>query len=194
MAIEAFADESFTEADDGSGFYVLAAALVENKAQDDIRDAMRRLHGAHPNTRTKLHFVKMDVRQKRSAAEFIAGLDCSYVVCVGSPVPRRKQERARVACLQALVFELCDQGIETLNLEARTAVLDRHDIRTTINTRFSLPKQTCFTAQHRVGIDEPLLWLADVVAGIVRADRLGQPAYRQTLAQHIHEIPVSTKC
>lgn len=42
-----------------------------------------------------------------------------HVVAVGNPVPRRRQERARAACLTALVGELHGFGVQYLLIEVR---------------------------------------------------------------------------
>lgn len=97
---QAFLDESFHEAPTG-GFYVLAAAKFDPGSYDLVRAVMRAILGKR-NT-SKLHWNEMDDQQRRSAVKTVAGIDGFHVVAVGTPVPRRRQERARAKCLHRLV-------------------------------------------------------------------------------------------
>jgi hypothetical protein len=99
----AFADESFQE-HPTEGFSVLAAAVIEARAQQPTREVMRRLLGSR-RTAT-LHRHEMDRLQQKDAAQCVAGIEGFHVVDVGSPVPRHRQERAQAACLTALAGEL----------------------------------------------------------------------------------------
>lgn len=133
----AFADESFRE-DPAEGCSVLAAAVLEHQVQEPAREVMRRLLGSRRTN--KLHWHEMDRLQQKDAAHRVAGISAIYVVALGTPVPRRRQERARAACLTALVSALHSFGVHHLLLEARTAELNRRDIATVQGARFALPR------------------------------------------------------
>ncbi len=109
----AFADESFRE-DPAEGFYVLAATILEQEAQQPARELMRRLLGSRRTS--KLHWHEMDRREQKDAAHRIEGI---HVVTIGAPVPRRQQERARAVCLRALVGALYGFGVRRLLIEAQ---------------------------------------------------------------------------
>lgn len=187
----AFVDESFQEADVG-GYYVLAAVVFEPELQESARAVMRELRGAR-DTR-KLHWNEMDAVQRHAAAKTVADLEGFYIVTVGSPVPSRRQERARAACLTRLVMELHGYGITELLVEARTAALDARDIRTVRGARFSLPKGTEFRVEHIPGKAEALFWAADIVAGAVRAGREGIEDYVTLLKDCLYAVSVVTDC
>ncbi|OOC55618.1 MULTISPECIES: hypothetical protein [Nocardiopsis] len=72
--------------------------------------------------------------------------------------------------------------------------LDQRDIRSVIGARRALPKGTVFTVEHLAGEAQPLLWVADVLAGAVRASRHGDPSYRDILAERIYDFDVATGC
>lgn len=97
-------------------------------------------------------------------------------------------------CLQHLVPELHGFGVSTLYMEARTRDLDQRDIRSVINARRALPRGSTFDIEHVRGVDDPLLWVADVLAGAVRAGRHGEASYRAILADRIYDIDVDTRC
>jgi len=68
----------------------------------------------------------------------VAVLDCLHVVVIGSPVPQRRQERARAACLTRLVLELHGMGVRQLLMEAREQELNRRDVHAVAGARFLL--------------------------------------------------------
>lgn len=189
--LRAFGDESFREAPDG-GYYVLAAAVYARTVEQQVRDVMREQLGTLKAR--KWHWTEMDAKHRLAAARALAQLGGIHVVTVGTPVPRRRQERARALCLQRLVHELHGYGVGALVLEGRTAQLNRRDIKTVAGARFQLPKGTRFTVSHANGTAEPLLWAADIVAGAVRASREGDRAPRMLLDQLIYDVEVETGC
>ncbi len=96
--------------------------------------------------------------------------------------------------LSRLVDELHGYGVTILHLEARTQTLDRRDVSTAIGARFALPRGSAFRIEHTPGRDEPLLWIADIVAGAVRADREGATSARRILDDCVYEITIDTGC
>lgn len=185
----AFADESYEEATAG-GFYVLAAAVFDPAAHEDAVTAMKELRGSRHAK--KLHWNEMDHRQRQRAAAEVASLPGFHVVTIGSPVAHRRQERARAACLTKLVLELYSDGIEELLMEARTSALDARDVATVIGARYMLPKGSMFRVDHQPGAEMPLFWAADIVAGAIRAARMGERSYRDALSHRVYEVDVPT--
>ncbi|MFD4919593.1 hypothetical protein ACFWNR_41125 [Streptomyces virginiae] len=185
-------DESFHENSE-KGFYILAATIIDPTCTDEVRASMRRMKGRRDTS--KVHWTEMDHRQRRDAAQLVASQNGIYVVSVGTPVPKRKQERARSKCLTPLIVELHGFGINQLYLEAREAELNARDIRTVANARQTiLPKGTLFRADHVPGSGEPLLWISDIVAGAVRAHRTGDRQYTDLLGDTLVDFEVGTDC
>jgi len=191
LAIRAFGDESFKESDK-DGFYVLAAAVFDRAVHDEVRIVMSELRGKRRIP--KLHWNEMDPAEQEAAVKTLADLDGFHLVAVGTPVPRRRQERARACCLRRLVHELSAFDVEMLVLESRTATLDARDVETVKGSRFDLPKGTPFRVTHQPGKLEPLLWAADIVAGAIRAGEDGRPGYRRLIEDLVYEIAVETDC
>lgn len=136
----------------------------------------------------------MDRKQRRDAAQLVAAQSGLHVVAIGTPVPKRKQERARSKSLTALIVELHGFGVDQLYLEAREPALNRRDIATVTQARQThLPKGTRLRADHLPGSTEPLLWISDIVAGAIRASRTGDPQYAAMLTNVI-DFEVSTNC
>ncbi|MFG3207952.1 hypothetical protein [Streptomyces sp. NPDC048192] len=186
----AWSDESFQEHDD-TGFYIIAAAVIPDDARDQVREEMLRLQARHAST--KVHWTKADTAQRDQLARAVAALDGLHVVAVGAPVRPRRQERARAHCLNLLVCELHGFGVEHLFMEARDPVLNARDVATVQQARYALPKDAVFRLDHLPGTAEPLLWVADIVAGAVRAEKLGEPRYREILGERVIDFPVEVR-
>lgn len=182
----AFVDESFHE-HEAAGFYVLAAAVIDSGALDQARQIMQALRGGR---RSKLHWNQMDMLDRERAAHSVRSLNGIHLVTIGSPVPLRGQERARGISLRRLVFELHDLGVTDVFLEARQDTLDRRDVTVVQGARYDLPKGTRFRIEHRRGGEEPLLWIPDIVAGVIRIGRAGESSYQQILRDQLHLIEV----
>lgn len=135
-ASTAWSDESFQEHDD-TGFYIIAAAVIEDDALDRARERMLHLQAKHAST--KVHWTKADTAQRGELARTVAALDGLHVVAVGAPVRPRRQERARAHCLNLLVCELHGFGVEHLFMEARDPVLNARDVATVQQARYALP-------------------------------------------------------
>jgi hypothetical protein len=184
----AYLDESFHEGGP-LGFYVLAAAVLATEL-DQARDAMRALRGGRRTN--KLHWNEMDERDRHAAVTVAASLTGTYLVAVGAPVPPRGQERARRIVLRRLVGELHAIGVLDITAESRGGVLDRRDVELLRRVRFDLPKGTRVHLDHQRGETEPLLWLADIIAGAVREGRQGRTRYRDVLADR--RMVVEVEC
>ncbi|MFD2078046.1 hypothetical protein SAMN05421678_108222 [Actinopolymorpha cephalotaxi] len=189
---DAWADESFAESDDGKGVYVVAAALFEGEL-NHVRHVMRGIRTRQHQD--KLHWSKMDPAERRKAAEQVAAIGGLNIVAIASPVPRRRQERARAACLGALVPELHGYEVTRLYVESRGQVLDRRDVDVVRACRWSAPASPPLRLEHRRGAAEPLLWVADIVAGACRSHRQGrEPEYREALGDLVYDIEVDSGC
>jgi len=57
-----------------------------------------------------------------------------------------------------------------------------------------LPKGSAFWVEHLPGGSEPLLWVADIVAGACRAEQLGCSIYRKILGETVLDYRVDTDC
>lgn len=188
----AWLDESFRE-HETAGFYIIAATVLDPAVAGTARLTMRGLKG--PRDTAKLHWNEMDRTERKDAAQTVAAQEGLHVVSVGSPVPRRKQERARSKCLSALIQELHGFGVSRLCLEAREDELNARDIRTIATVRQTvLPKGSMMRAEHIPGATEPLLWISDIVAGAVRAQRLGDSRYTDLLGETLIDFDVATDC
>ncbi|XVS63602.1 hypothetical protein ACQPYE_35930 [Actinosynnema sp. CA-299493] len=171
---------------------MLASAVFEPAQHLEAREVLLGLRGDRGTA--KLHWNEMDKRQKRAAARRLADVEGLHLVAVGAPLPVRRQERARAACLRRLVHELHSCGVGELLIESRTNALDRRDVDTVRGARYELPKGTRFRVEHQAGAAEPLFWAADIIAGAVRSQLMGDSTYQDVLAERLYDVTVTTDC
>ncbi|WP_436701061.1 hypothetical protein [Nocardioides sp. BYT-33-1] len=164
----AWVDESVSVGGDAPGFYVLAASVADPGGAEAMRSALRELV---PKPRRRLHWHSEEAATRREVIERIAELNAIHVVVVRDLPDARRQERARRLCLERLLFELDQLEVARVWLESRGSVADGRDQLMVAALRGS----GAVSAALRVGLarplDEPMLWLPDAVAGVVRHSR-----------------------
>lgn len=136
----------------------------------------------------KLHWHDEGTSRRAKISAAIAGCDISAVVVVGIPMAAVKQERARVKCLERLLFELDGLHVEQVVLEARTPALNARDMKTVIRLRGREVISTRIRVEIGYPSSEPMLWTADAVAGAVSAARRGDGAWVAVLDEILTQI------
>jgi hypothetical protein len=97
-------------------------------------------------------------------------------------VPAGKESRARAKCLERLLWDLRDQGIDQLVFESRERHNDRKDRLTIVRAQQVGATPKLLGYDFRRPHDEPLLWLPDAVAGAVATRAVGgDPTYVDAL-------------
>lgn len=150
------------------GYYVLAAAVATLPCEE-IRDDLRRL--LLKNQR-RLHWRDESARRQRRIADAVGSADVTAIVVVGAPLSPRRQERARRLCMERLLHELERLAVTQVWLEQRTSSLNARDMQMVIALRRSRTISAGLRVDFAQPVQEPMLWLPDAVAGIVRARRL----------------------
>jgi hypothetical protein len=176
FAFHAWVDESMHVS---AGLYILAAVVCDAGGCKPIRETMRSLLD---EGQPKLHWSGESPERKEKIIGTVAQLDMAAVVVVGAPMARKNQERARAVCMESLTVHLAGMGVAEVLLEERTASLNSRDreLITAIRGKKLIPK----TMRIELGRPsaEPMLWLPDIVAGAVGADRVhGLPQYLEAI-------------
>lgn len=157
--------------------YVVAAAIVLRGDATTIRSQLRDLLEVVGHD---LHYSHMSARRRAAALmgiADIAGWD-GLIYETATPVPaRRSERRTRARILNAALPDLTGaHGVSIVTLETRAApkkgfhTLDQHDHA----TWRSLIDRGLVTNRHTIAHGdktEPLLWVADLLAG-ARSDHL----------------------
>ncbi len=159
----AFVDESLRQGP--NGLYVIAAVVVTLDF-DAARDAARSmlLRGQH-----RFHWRDENDRRRRLMIDRISelGVGCRAYVC--RPVAVRREPRARALCLNGLLWDLWQDDVVELVIESRQEHNDRRDRRTIVGAQRAQRAHPDLSYRFAWPEVEPLLWLADAVAGAVSA-------------------------
>lgn len=188
MSWVAYLDESMRQRRDGSGLYVLAAAILATEDTDGVREAVRKL--ANPRHR-RVHWRDAEPDERRDLIAAVAELAALHVVVVGVRLDLRRQERGRRLCLHRMLWELENAGVGNVLLETRTPKLNATDSRAVAAWR----AQKALSPQLRIDFvypsAEPLVWLPDIVAGAVSVARGdGDDQYVGPLASLLTEYTI----
>ena len=181
----AFVDESYIVA---TRHYLLAAVVVREEMLDDVRASVR---AVRRRRRDAFHWHGELDRSRTAMLELIAATSDLQIVVISRPVPPRRQERARARCTESLLAQLqvLDPPVHDVVLESRTHVLDRRDGTRIEGLRASMRigpgLRFCFATKS-----EPLLWIADAVAGAESARVRGDDRYAQALGNRLIRINI----
>jgi hypothetical protein len=167
----AYVDESLRLRLGEPGLYILAAALVSSEEEDLARAAVARLgHG-----KRRFHWRVEEPRDQKRAVRLLGGFAMMHLVVVAVHLDGRRQERGRRQCLERLLWELDQLGVERVLLDERTESLNARDRQ--MISRMSVkgmlrPEMRVEFGRYFNGVDgEVLLWVPDIVAGAVGAAR-----------------------
>lgn len=136
----------------------------------------------------RLHWYDERRNQRDKIIRAIGKLDIDAVVVHGSHPDLERQERARRLCMRCLLYRLDQLEVSTVALESRGAVLDRRDLALTKALRGSnvIPRRL-----HVITADpasEPMLWVADAIAGAVGASLRGQTGWLHGVEHLVERI------
>ncbi len=158
--ITAYVDESYRST---VSTYVLSSALVPTSRADDLRDHLKRL----ARGRARIHWRDRSTRERLVLAREVAAQGVRSVSWVTSVSVAKQQERARRVLLERAVFDLVEISAVALVLETRHEERNRHDRDALRGFQRAGVLTGDLDVSHGLPLEEPLLWLADVVAGAV---------------------------
>ncbi|MFD7310186.1 hypothetical protein [Promicromonospora sp. NPDC059942] len=169
--LHAWVDESMRAARDGAdGIYLMAAAVADPTACDDVRDNLRAMTEKKAE---RLHWRHETPERQAKIAAVIGNHDIVNLVVVGMPLDARRQERARAICAERLLYELDDLGVAHVWLETRHQALNQRDLRLVKALRGKRSISSSIRVEFARPKDEPMLWIPDAVAGAVNGARSG---------------------
>lgn len=168
-----FLDESVALRGTDHQEYLVCAAIVASKAFDESRAVLEslRLKG-----QVKVHWTDESLKRRRQIVETIAELDSVSAIVTHLDTRRRKVERYRRKCLEAMYHQLLSMKVTHATLESRSTAQDRSDLAHIVSLQGQgLDSRLRIT--HKRGGDEPLLWIPDAILGAVNAHRDGDSSY-----------------
>ncbi|QWB25010.1 MULTISPECIES: hypothetical protein [Streptomyces] len=164
-------DESEPDPKTAPGTYILAIALVLPAMLEPVREAMLSLR--LPGQR-KLHWHGESAGRRATIVDRIASLPVRHLVVVRDGLPEEPSERRRRKCLARVVWELDQRGVTRLVAESRERKQNGRDVKAVGYLRSSGMVSSALHMLHEPGPCEPVLWVADCVAGAAAAGRSGK--------------------
>jgi hypothetical protein len=144
-----------------------------------------------PPRRRRFHWKSEEDAQRYDMLAVLLDLECRLWTYECRPCPTNKQERGRAKCLEAMLWDLKDLGVEQLVLESRGAAADRRDDRTIGHAIRCGRASRNLVHEHRRPSVESALWLADAVASATGHAFEGRTAYRDRLGDNLHRCLVT---
>ncbi|HEX5494706.1 MAG TPA: DUF3800 domain-containing protein [Mycobacteriales bacterium] len=186
----AYVDESESNQRVDPHTYLLAAALVHDEHAADVRAEVRGL--LRPGQR-KLHWRDESTESRARIIKTIAALPALHVVVVrtgrdGEPIERRRRK-----CFERLAYELAARDIDHIAAEARQSKNNLREMDHVKRLRAVGAVRAGMRLSHVPGPNEPLLWIADVVAGAMTAARTGTPDHLGQLAGLVDVVLLGTE-
>ncbi|GAA2122181.1 hypothetical protein [Kocuria atrinae] len=160
--LHAWVDESMRSKGVAAPMYLLGAVVADPRRCDPAREKLRKIL---PKGAPKLHWHAMKPREKTRATDVVTSLDAAHLVVVGGPLDHRKQERARAACMERLLWELGQLGVSRVFLEQRTPSLNDRDMDLVLRLRGKRSIPSSLRVEIAKPSTEPMLWVPDQVLG-----------------------------
>lgn len=180
----AYVDESAREGPQGV-YYLMTAGVVLRADADRARTMLTKL--LLPG-QDRFHWRnERDVQRRMAMLEVVTQLGVGAFVSWDYPVGSRRQEIARGRCLTSLLSDLGREGVDEVVIEAReTRQLDRQDALTISAAREAGLVPESLTYRFGRPKEEPLLWVADAIAGAVGEQLVGR-------TNRYHDVLVGAK-
>lgn len=166
MPRSAYIDESIHE---GDGLYVIAAVLTDESLRPVLSEALRKVL---PAARSP-HWHIEDGITKGKLVEAIRRMPIEARVYGCQFHSPRRQEAARTRALRWFLSDL-DSDLDQVVLDRRQESQDATDRRILAT---ALGQPYWFRYHHVASAAEPLLWIADILAGAVAASWVGRADY-----------------
>jgi hypothetical protein len=168
VVVRAYIDESVREG--APGLYVLASVAVPEERADDVRAVLR---AGLRHRRPRFHWRDEQDSDRQAMAKVAGELQLQSLVAVSTPMDHKRPERARRACLTRLLWELEQRAVRDVLFESRQN-RDRDDRAHIVRAQKAGHCSSTLAYGFEMPLQEPLLWLPDLVAGAVAYARVGR--------------------
>lgn len=172
-----FVDESLRQS--ATGLSVVTAVVI---SPDDLAEAQYQLRGLLLRGQVRFHWRDESEPRREQMVRVLSGMTIAGICYLVRDCPARHLERARAISLTRMLWDLKRDAPTRLTIESRRE-LDRRDTRTISAARKSghYPERMKF--DFLPPANEPLLWAADAIAGVVSAHAAGEDS------RHFHAMP-----
>jgi hypothetical protein len=185
--LTAFVDESQPHGTGSGEPYIVTATIpFDMDTVGDMQDDLRRMR---PRNQTKIHWNESVTSFKEELIDYVAGCQVMHWIILRESVAGEAPERARAKALEMLIRELAAlELVEWVVAESRGARLDAHDMRVLDQMRSRRESVGGLKLTHSLGVEEAMLWMADVVCGAAGERHLGTSDRLGRLAHQTQEV------
>jgi hypothetical protein len=162
----------------GSGAYLVACVVLPDGRRAAVRRDLRRLL---PAGRVQMHWRNEEARERTALTALLAKESTGLFVYGKRPAVRRDHEPARARLLQTMFEDLAPADVLELLIESRQSPNDQKDRHTISALQAAGLASYDLEYIHRLGREEPLLWLADALAGAMLASLKGEGRFLASL-------------
>lgn len=186
----AYVDESESNQRVEPDAYLLAAAILHD---DHVAETRERIVPLRPTSGqpTKLHWHDESPLSRKTITQTIIQIPARHVVVVRAGRLDEPSERRRRKCFERLAYECAVLGVEHVTVEARERKANARELRYFNDLRAARIIGAEMRLDHVPGPSEPLLWIADSVAGAVTAARTGTPDYLDELGDLVNVVTLA---
>jgi hypothetical protein len=138
----------------------------------------------------KLHWHDESAARRGKIMSAVATIDALHIVVVRTGPDGETPGRRRAKCLERLLYELDGAGVDRLCLEAREPKQNLRDVKTLSVLRSGRIMTSQLRLTHAPGATEPLLWIADAVAGAAAAWLRAVPEYLDEIQQFTRLVTI----
>jgi len=139
--------------------------------------------------KTKLHWYRAIDGHKYDIARLVSTFDLIHCVVLRNMPTGESDERARKKCIDRLMVELEQFGVDLVIFESRTPKLDNWDQKQINYLRTSKTLGMPVVARHIPGASEPMLWISDASAGAIGDFELyNQRQWRELLESQLYVV------
>ena len=146
--------------------YVLVAVIFDSHLAPSARNQLKSLR---MRGQRRLHMRKESAQRKTVLVKLVSGLDCSILAVISGS---KSDAAAREKCLRGLSKQLLNAGVLRIEIE-RDESFEKLD-KSVLKSALALNQQREVTYRHLSGAEEPLLWVADIVAWAIQNGHSGQ--------------------
>jgi hypothetical protein len=125
--------------------------------------------------------------------EMFVRLSLESSIYVHEPLASRGDGRARSLCLNALLWDLWQRRVDELVVESRQEHGDYRDRQTIAFAQRARAASPILRYRFERPHHEPLLWLADAIAGAATASLADGAPYLKHLGDRVRRVDVRAK-
>jgi hypothetical protein len=171
-----FVDESLHR---DAGLYILSCVTIDDYRTVSLRAEIRQellLPG-----QKRFHWRGENAERRTLALELLAEVHDTAYAYVCSRLQECGDGRARALCFKKLMWDARMEHISGITFESRQPHNDQIDRATIIGLQRSRIAPSSLVYDFKTPVDEPLLWLPDVMAGAIAASTTGNDLYADSL-------------